>query len=128
MAQEREQVEDTAVVTAEEAEAVVKAFGDAWAAHDLDAAIALATDDCLFDSTGPSPDGARYVGHEEIRAAWQPIFDDRSSRFEQEETFTAGDRIVQRWCYRWEGGHIRGVDLFKVRDGKIAEKLAYVKG
>jgi len=24
--------------------------------------------------------------------------------------------------------HIRGVDLFRVRDGKVAEKLSYVKG
>jgi hypothetical protein len=25
-------------------------------------------------------------------------------------------------------GHIRGVDVFRLRDGKVAEKLAYVKG
>jgi hypothetical protein len=25
-------------------------------------------------------------------------------------------------------GHVRGVDLFRVRDGKVAEKLSYVKG
>jgi hypothetical protein len=25
-------------------------------------------------------------------------------------------------------GHIRGADIFRVRDGKVAEKLAYVKG
>jgi len=24
--------------------------------------------------------------------------------------------------------HLRGVDVFRVRDGKVAEKLAYVKG
>ncbi|MBS1243923.1 MAG: hypothetical protein H6R41_460, partial [Deltaproteobacteria bacterium] len=24
--------------------------------------------------------------------------------------------------------HIRGVDVFRVRDGKVAEKLSYVKG
>jgi hypothetical protein len=38
-----------------------------------------------------------------------------------------------RWLYRWvdadgKDGHIRGVDVFRVRDGKVAEKLAYVKG
>lgn len=26
------------------------------------------------------------------------------------------------------GGHVRGVDLFAVRDGRVAEKLSYVKG
>jgi len=25
-------------------------------------------------------------------------------------------------------GHVRGVDVFRVREGKVAEKLAYVKG
>jgi hypothetical protein len=25
-------------------------------------------------------------------------------------------------------GHVRGVDIFLVRGGKVAEKLAYVKG
>ena len=107
---------------------VVQAFGDAWGAHDLDGALALITDDCLFDNTDPAPDGTSYVGHDAIRRAWQPIFDDPAARFEAEETFAAGDRVVQRWCYRWEDGHVRGVDLFLVRDGKVAEKRSYVKG
>jgi hypothetical protein len=107
---------------------VVQAFGVAWADHDLDTALSLVTDDCIFDATGPAPDGTRHIGHEEIRQAWKAIFDDPSSCFEVEETFSAGDKVVQRWRYSWPGGHVRGVDLFKVRDGKIAEKLAYVKG
>ena len=33
-----------------------------------------------------------------------------------------GDRVVQRWRYSFDGGkHVRGVDLFRVRDGKVAE-------
>lgn len=107
---------------------VVEAFGAAWAAHDLDAALALVTDDCVFDATGPAPDGASHVGRDAIRKAWQGIFEDVASRFEAEETFGAGDRVVQRWRYSWDGGHIRGVDVFKVRDDKVAEKLSYVKG
>jgi ketosteroid isomerase-like protein len=108
--------------------AVIDAFGAAWADHDLDAALALVTEDCVFDATGPSPDGARCVGRDAVRAAWAPIFDDRSSRFEPEETFAAGDRVVQRWRYTWDGGHVRGVDVMRIRDGLVAEKLSYVKG
>jgi ketosteroid isomerase-like protein len=107
---------------------VVEAFGGAWGSHDLDGAMAFLSDDCVFDSTGPAPDGSRHVGRDEIRRAWGPIFQDTSSRFEAEETFAAGDRVVQRWRYDWDGGHVRGVDLFKLRDGKITEKLSYVKG
>ena len=47
--------------------------------------------------------------------------------------FEAGDRCVVRWVFRWreadgQPGHVRGVHLFRVRDGKVAEKLVYVKG
>jgi ketosteroid isomerase-like protein len=107
---------------------IVKAFGAAWADHDLETTLAMVTDDCVFDATGPAPDGTRCVGVDAIRSAWAPIFADRMSRFEDEETFESGDRVVQRWRYTFQGGHVRGVDLFRVRDGKVAEKLSYVKG
>lgn len=107
---------------------VVQTFGEAWADHDLEGALCMLTEDCVFDATGPAPDGTRCVGVEAIRELWAPIFADAGSRFEEEEIFEAGDRVVQRWCYRFDGGHVRGVDLFKVRDGKVAEKLSYVKG
>jgi uncharacterized protein (TIGR02246 family) len=111
-----------------DAAAVVAAFGAAWQAHDLERTLQLITDDCLFESTGPAPDGVQHKGRDEIRQAWQPIFDDTNSRFEVEESVACGDRVVERWTYTWNGGHIRGIDLFKVRDGKVAEKLCYVKG
>jgi len=107
---------------------VVARFGAAWAAHDLDAALALVTEDCVFDNTDPAPDGTRCVGRDEIRRAWAPIFDDASSLFEPEETFAAGDRVVQLWRYSWSDGHVRGVDVMRVRNGLVAEKLSYVKG
>ena len=80
---------------------VVDAFGVAWAGHDLDGALSMVTDDCVFDATGPAPDGARYVGRDSIRQAWQAIFEDTASRFDAEETFAAADRVVQLWRYAW---------------------------
>jgi ketosteroid isomerase-like protein len=109
------------------AEDVVKRFNAAWGAHDLPATLALISDDCVFESTSP-PDGQRYVGPDAISAAWQPIFNDQASRFTVEESFTAETRVVQRWRYDWDGGHIRGVDIFTVHDGLVTEKIAYVKG
>lgn len=108
--------------------ALLEAFGNAWNDHDLDAALALTTDGCVFESTGPSPDGDRSVGHEAVRAAWEPIFRDDTAQFEGEELIILGDRAVQCWTYRWSDGHVRGIDLFKIRDGLVAEKLSYVKG
>ena len=108
--------------------ALIERFGDAWNAHDLDAALALTTPDCVFESTSPAPDGQRSVGPEQLRAAWTPIFADAAARFEVEELVVMGDRAVQLWTYRWADGHVRGVDVFTVRDGLIAAKLSYVKG
>jgi ketosteroid isomerase-like protein len=107
---------------------VIEAFGAAWAAHDLDATLAFLTDDCVFEATGPAPDGRLHVGPGAIREAWAAIFADSSSRFEAEQTFAAGDRVVQLWRYDWDGGHVRGVDVFRVRDARVSEKLSYVKG
>jgi ketosteroid isomerase-like protein len=111
-----------------EARSVVDAFGARWAAHDLAGTLALISDDCVFDATGPAPDGTRCVGPAEIRAAWSPIFENTVSVFTVEETIEAGDRVVQLWTYSWGDGHVRGVDVFRVRDGKVVEKFSYVKG
>lgn len=118
----------TTIGASQDALAVVGRFNEAWNSHDLAAALALVTDDCVFEATAPGPDGARAQGRAELAAAWQPIFADTTSRFTGEEAFAAGDRVVARWRYDWAGGHVRGVDVFRVRDGLVAEKFAYVKG
>ena len=107
---------------------VVEVFAAAWAEDDLEGTLALVTDDCIFDATGPAPDGTRCVGRAAIRQAWGPIFGGHLYLFDAEETFVADDRVVQLWRYSWNGGHVRGVDVFRVREGKVAEKFSYVKG
>ncbi|MCW2540956.1 MAG: hypothetical protein JWN95_2681 [Frankiales bacterium] len=108
--------------------ALVQRFNVAWNEHDLPAALALISDDCVFDATSPAPDGTRVVGPAAIRAVWEPIFADAHSRFSVEDAITAADHVVQRWRYDWDGGHIRGIDLITVAAGRITAKLAYVKG
>jgi len=110
-------------------EATVNAFNDAFGRHDVDAVMALMTDDCVFENTLPTPDGERHVGQEAVRAFWNQFFaDSPRAAFETEEMVVSGDRATVRWRFDWGDGHIRGIDLFKVRDGKVAEKLSYVKG
>lgn len=111
----------------------VNRFSEAFNRHDTDAVMAAMTDDCVFDSTRPPPDGERIEGQAAVRAFWEGFFRrSPQARFETEEIFAAGDRCVVRWVYYWvkdgQEGHVRGVDIFKVRDGKVAEKLSYVKG
>jgi uncharacterized protein (TIGR03086 family) len=115
-------------------DSVVTRFGDAFGRRDLDAVMALVTDDCVFESTSPAPDGQRFEGAPAVRAEWDRLFTNTDDpRFETEESFLQGDRGVVRWTYSWrepsgERGHVRGVDVLRLRDGKIAEKLSYVKG
>lgn len=114
-------------------QAVVERFNAAFNRHDVPAIMALMTDDCVFDSTRPPPDGERLVGQAAVGAFWTAFFQrSPAARFETEELVACGDRCVVRWVYHWvrEGtpGHVRGIDLFRVRDGRVAEKLSYVKG
>ena len=114
--------------------AVVEHFNDALNAHDVDAVMALMTADCVFENTYPPPDGERFAGQAAVRAFWDNMLrTSPDARFTTEELFAAGDRCATRWRYDYTGadgraGHIRGADVFRVRDGKVAEKLSYVKG
>lgn len=104
-------------------------FNEAFNRHDVDAVMALMTDDVVFENTSPVPDGERHEGQAAGRTFWERFFaGSPRAHFEAEEIFAAGDRCVVRWRYDWGEGHIRGVDLFRVREGKVAEKLSYVKG
>lgn len=108
--------------------AAVARFQRAFDAADVDAIMAAMTPDCVFEDTSP-PDGRRHVGAEEVRAAWTALFAaSPRAAFRTEEVIEAGERVVVRWRYAWHGGHVRGVDVFTVRHGLVAEKLAYVKG
>ena len=108
---------------------VIERFNDAFNRHDVDAVMALMTEDCVFENTSPPPDGERHVGQAAVRAAWDALFRSTpSARFEVEDAFACNDRCSVRWRYTWDGGHVRGADVFRVRDGKVSEKLSYVKG
>ncbi|HEX2039497.1 MAG TPA: nuclear transport factor 2 family protein [Acidimicrobiales bacterium] len=109
--------------------AVIDRFNDTFNERDVDAIMALMTDDVVFESTGPAPDGERHEGAAAVRAAWEALFAaSPDARFDAEDVFTAGDRATVRWRYDWGDGHVRGVDVMRVRDGKVCEKLSYVKG
>jgi ketosteroid isomerase-like protein len=118
---------------ASDTQSVIDAFGEAFERHDVDAIMQLMTEDCVFDNTEPAPDGKSYVGQAEVRGYWERFFSRTpTARFVTEDAFVAGDRALIRWVFHWgsgaDAGHVRGVDVMKVRDGKVAEKLSYVKG
>jgi len=113
---------------------VVLAFNDAFNRHNVDEMMELMSDDCLFENTTPAPDGTAYKGKEAVTQFWRDFFrESPSAHIEIEEIFGLGNRCIMRWRYDWEEetgkrGHVRGVDIFNVKEGLIAEKLSYVKG
>jgi uncharacterized protein (TIGR03086 family) len=110
---------------------VLVRFNAAFGSGDVDAALALVTDDIVFDSTSPGPDGLRYEGRDAVRTIWTQVLTTPGMTFTEEESFVSGDRAVVRWRYAWTGsesGHVRGVDVIRFRDGLVCEKLSYVKG
>jgi ketosteroid isomerase-like protein len=123
-----------AEVTTAGVEDVVGRFGAAWEAWDLDAIMALMSEDAVFESTGPAPDGVRIEGAGAVRAEWEGMFrDTRDAEFRFEEAFVSGDRATARWRFSWTNddgtrGHVRGADVMRVRDGLVVEKYSYVKG
>ena len=74
--------------------------------------------------------GHRSLAHRLPRvAAQQLLAQTPQARFTVEEQSSDGSaRDVVRWRYDWGDGHVRGVDIVQVRDGRLAESLAYVKG
>jgi ketosteroid isomerase-like protein len=112
---------------------VVEQFNAALNARDLKTMASLLTEDSVFENTAPAPDGTRYAGKAAVVAFWEKwLVANPDARFDAEEVIVAGDRCVVRWIYRkmrdGKPWHLRGIDVFTVRDGKVAAKLAYVKG
>lgn len=113
---------------------VVQHYNDSFNRGDVDGVMAAMTDDCVVETPMPPPDGSRFQGQDAVRALWNDFFKSSSSiEFITEDIFASGDRCLVQWTFRWVGqdnepGHVRGVDLFKVKGGKVAEKLVYVKG
>jgi ketosteroid isomerase-like protein len=119
--------QDSATLTA------IERFNAAFNDHDIDGVMKAMTEDCVFESTSP-PAGDRHVGQAAVRAAWEAFFAaSPTAHFEAEEMIITNDRGIVRWIYSWSeddgtSGSVHGVDVLRVRDGKIAEKMAYVKG
>ncbi len=107
----------------------VMEFNDAFNLHDVVGMMKLATDDTIFENTDPSPDGTKYSGKDAVTKFWEGFFrDSPNAHIDIEEIFGFGNRCIMRWTYTWGDGHVRGVDVFKLKDGLICEKLSYVKG
>jgi ketosteroid isomerase-like protein len=125
-----QQTDPTTIATID----IVQSYNEAFNKGDVDGVMAAMTGDCVVESPMLPPDVTRYEGQEAVRALWKEFFQSSSKiEFDTDDMFASGDQCLGQWLFTSVGqdgqpGRVRGVDLFKARDGKVAEKLVYVKG
>jgi steroid delta-isomerase-like uncharacterized protein len=127
-------------VNGTELQEFIDRYNDAWNAHDVDAIVAMHTDDSVFEN---HVTGDVYVGREDIGNAIRGIFGvfpDLS--FEGRRQYIREDLVVQEWTARGthEGAMTRGgvqveptgkpveykgMDVIPIRDGLVARKDVY---
>ena len=112
----------------------LRAYSDAWNAHDIDSVMSFMTDDCVFETGGGSERyGTRFEGYTAVRERFVEVWTDIPDvRFEELVHFVAGDNGCSELTFTGttpDGDRIEvdGCDLFTFRDGKIQSKRSYLK-
>lgn len=103
-------------------------YGAAWAAHDLDAIMALHTEDTVFHLHG---DVAAAVGSAATREAFASAMEQWPDiRFERKRVHIAPGHFVSEYemTATQAGREIvcDGVDVLSIRDGLVARKDSYL--
>lgn len=113
-----------------ETEALMLRFNRAFVEHDAVGFGDMIADDCVMEAISPAPDGARSVGKDACVAFWIDLIENQAIQFTPEQVEVFGTRATIRWRFRYgpdEHDEMRGVNLMRVRDGKIVEALGYGK-
>jgi steroid delta-isomerase-like uncharacterized protein len=120
--------------------AVIDRYNDAWNRHDVDAIVAMHTEDSVFCN---HTSGGEAVGREAIRRIVSGVFQTFPDiHFELRRLYVRDDLVVQEWTasathrnpakykdatlaptgkiVRWNG-----MDVIPMRDGKVARKDVY---
>ncbi len=108
---------------------------DAWNSHDVDRLMGLFTDDCVFEaSSGDEPQGRRYEGRMDVRAAFTEVLTSMpDANWGSGRHFVlADDYGVSEWRLtgtRPDGSHldVLGCDFLTIRDDKIVRKSSFRK-
>jgi ketosteroid isomerase-like protein len=109
-------------------EAILQRFNHVFLSHDPAALRDLVADNCVLENTQPAPDGSRHEGKDACIALWTQIATTEGIHFEPESIIARGGET--RWRMVWgpdRASSVRGVNLMRVRDGRIVEAQGYVK-
>ena len=109
---------------------VLNQYDEAFRSHDPSLLQDLIADDCVIEDTSPGPDGARHEGAAACLARWSGLAADLSLTFTTEPAEIHGDLAIAPWALTWgagEGDRVRGLNLIRIRDGRIVHARGYVK-
>jgi uncharacterized protein (TIGR02246 family) len=103
-------------------------YGGAWAEHDLDAVMAMHTDDTVFHLHGS---GEPAIGREATREAFAAVLADWPDiRFERKRVHIGEEHFVSEYemSATSDGQEITcdGVDVIAVEGGRVARKDTYL--
>ena len=100
---------------------------------DVDALMSDMSEDVVFEHIAPEGAGmGRHEGQAAVRAVWESLPSAFPGfKLDIVDIFACDDRGTCRWSMTWRQedgseGYMQGCDVFRVRDGKITEKLSYI--
>jgi uncharacterized protein (TIGR02246 family) len=115
-------------------EAFVDRFMTPWNAHDVDGAMTLMTDDCIWEiPRGAEPHGTQFKGSQAVRAAIANAFKAMPDiAYELVHASFGPDVVVLELLVTGtspggEKARFHACDVMTVRDGKVAAKRSYRK-
>ncbi|HYF24497.1 MAG TPA: nuclear transport factor 2 family protein [Baekduia sp.] len=113
---------------------VLRAFLEAFNAHDLDAIMSFFAEDCVLEMPrGPAPGGRRLVGKEQVREGLRSRLEGIPDvHYGDDRHWVCGDRGVSEWTLRGtqrtgERLEVRGCDLLEFAGGQIIRKDSFWK-
>jgi SnoaL-like domain len=112
---------------------VLVEFGEAWAAKNVDALMALVTDDCIYAaSVGPEP-GETFSGRDSVRAGFAALLTyDAGGESRNGRIAVLGELGLAEWAYELRDALgraivVRGCDIFEFTGKLIRRKDAFRK-
>ena len=112
-------------------EKIIEQFNNAFIARDAHLLKNIIAPNCVMESAMPPPDGVRVEGYNECYSFWEDLINTPHTQFNPESVSVMGEKAIILWRFLWGErleNSIRGVTLMRVKDGKICEANAYVKG
>jgi hypothetical protein len=109
---------------------VIAQFNEAFRQHDISILEPLIDESCIMEAAMPAPNGETTIGKEDCLAFWRQLIDAKGTQFTPEKVIVALENAIIFWRFSWGEGDensVRGVNIMKVKNGKVTEALGYVK-